>query len=163
MTHPRPPAQGRRALAATLLALTLLLGSAGGAGAADPTGRTPATRPQAVVDWCADITYAAPGGSGAIVGWAAQSCFGSIYRQQMDQYLDVCVLDLVICWQWYSGKLLRTDSYPGAGYFRVPWAGTFRVSGLKHGLRHRIRTENWSWSSGSGLLHATTTAEAVAP
>jgi hypothetical protein len=151
----------RRSLSVVLL-LTILSASAGAARAAEP-GRQGSARPHVSTDWCADLTYAAPAGSGAIGGWAAQDCYGSVYRQQMDQYIDVCTLDLVICWQWYNGKLLRSDTYPGGGFFRVPWVGSFRVSGLRHGLRHRLRTENWSWSYRSGLMHATTTAEAVAP
>ena len=152
-----------RCIPSLLISAALACAAVGSARAAEPGRQGTTSRPQVSTDWCVDLTYAAPSGPGAIVGWAAQDCYGSIYRQQMDQYIDVCTLDLVICWQWYSGRLLRTDTYPGSGFFRVPWAGTLRVSGLRHGLRHRLRTENWSWSYRSGFMHATTTAEAVAP
>lgn len=117
----------------------------------------------AVSDWCYGVTHVVPAGSGAIDAQSYQNCFGSVYRQEMDDYLDVCVVDMVVCWQWVNGKLLRSMGKVGPGAWSIPVVGYFKVTGLKHGLRYRIRTLNWAWSYSSGLIHGMTTAETVAP
>lgn len=159
----RPFARWRHgAIIATLgLALVAPLAPTSASGARPAAPRTVST--STVSDWCYGVTHVVPAGSGAIGAQSYQSCFGSVYRQEMDDYLDVCVLDMVVCWQWSSGKLMRSMGKLGPGAWSIPTVGYFTVTGLKHGLRHRIRTLNWAWTYQSGLIHGVTTAEIFVP
>lgn len=160
----RRGASTRRLLVVVALGLALVvpLGPASAA-VGPPRAASQALSPSALSDWCFAVTHVVPAGSGVIGAQSYQSCSGSVYRQEMDDYLDVCILDLVVCWEWTGNKLLKSMGKIGPGAWSIPIYGYFYVTGLKHGLRHRIRTLNWAWTYDSGLLHSTTTAEIFVP
>jgi hypothetical protein len=154
----------RQLLVALALSLVLIVP---GAPAVAAAGRAPApaarAAPASLGDVCAGVTHVIPAGPGALQAQSYQFCIGTVYRQQMDNYLDVCVLEIIICWEWSGGKFLNRSSKVGPGAWSIPVLGYFRISGLKRGLRYRVRTFNWGWTYSSGLLHMVTAAENIAP